>query len=83
MTLASWEVRAADLVAAARRDGVTIDDGNVVDLLADNFDALRLDECRALAAGMGFDVYPAPSEARGTRRVVAAVDSFLKGRRDR
>lgn len=55
---------ARDVIARAQADGVTIDDGNVVDLLVDNLD-LSVDEARQIIRE---DYKLAAAFARAARR---------------
>jgi hypothetical protein len=45
---------ARKLIEAAERDGLTIDDGNVVDLLADNIQTIPLDTLREALIVAGY-----------------------------
>jgi hypothetical protein len=63
-------LRAADaraIIAAARADGVAIDDGNVVDLLLDNLPgAPSIEDCRAALRDAGLAAeFPGAASGRG------------------
>lgn len=59
------------LISFAERDGVEINDGNVVDLIADNLTHLPLDTIRdaLVVAGLAHRFPRATSQHRGTARL--------------
>ena len=54
MLLTDIATRASALIAAAEADGVVIDDGNVIDLLADNITRASLDDLRCALVVAGY-----------------------------
>jgi hypothetical protein len=67
--IASLAARSRDLIAAARREGLAIDDGNVVDLIADNVTSnVTLAEIRMALVAAGFTAeFPRATAQRGPR----------------
>ncbi|RIL03112.1 MAG: hypothetical protein DCC71_15385 [Proteobacteria bacterium] len=67
MTGAELRKRVREIVAAAEADGVALDDGNVVDLLADQMPRVPLAELRAALVDAGLAPRFPKAVARGAR----------------
>ena len=65
MILAEYAPLVRDIIARAEADGLTIDDGNVVDLLADNLNDLSISQIRLalIVAGLAAR-FPRASRSR-------------------